>query len=40
MGGDKEALDYITEHCRYDVLDLEKLHNVVIPFRKRLDTSA
>lgn len=40
MGGDKEALSYITEHCRYDVVDLERLYNLVIPFKKRADTSA
>jgi len=40
MQGNKEALDYIIEHNRYDVLDLEKLYDKVIPFRKRLDTSA
>jgi len=40
MQGNKEALEYIIEHNRYDVLDLEKLYDKVIPFRKRLDTSA
>lgn len=40
MQGNKEALDYIIEHNRYDVLDLEKLYDKIIPFRKRMDTSA
>lgn len=39
MQGNKEALEYIIEHNRYDVLDLEKLYDKVIPFRKRLDSS-
>ncbi len=39
MQGNKEALDYIYEHNVYDVLDLEKLYDKVIPFRKRLDQS-
>ena len=40
MQGNKEALDYITEHNVADVLDLEKLYDKVIPFRRRMDTSA
>lgn len=40
MQGNQEALDYILEHNKYDVLDLEKLYDKVIPFRKRLDQSA
>lgn len=39
MGGDKESLDYIIKHCRYDVLDLEMLYNKIIPYKKRLDIS-
>jgi len=40
MGGDMEALGYIVEHCRCDVLDLQKLHDVVIPFRKTINNPA
>lgn len=32
MRGDKKALDYIVEHNCYDVVDLEKLYNVIEPF--------
>lgn len=39
MGGDKEAIAYIGDHCRMDVLDLEDLYNKVISYKKRLDTS-
>jgi uncharacterized protein YprB with RNaseH-like and TPR domain len=38
--GDDKALEYIVEHCRYDVLDLQKLHDVAIPYRKRIDSPA
>jgi len=40
MQGNKEALEYIVEHNRYDVLDLQKLYDKVIPFRRKIDTSA
>lgn len=39
MGGDKESLKYITEHCEYDVIDLKRLYNKIIPYKKRLDVS-
>jgi uncharacterized protein YprB with RNaseH-like and TPR domain len=39
MSGDKKALDYIAEHCRYDVIDLELIHNKLEPFYKESDTS-
>lgn len=39
LQGDKESLDYILDHCRKDVIDLEKLYNKVIGFKKRTDKS-
>lgn len=32
--GDKKALDYVVEHNRYDVLDLEKLYHKVLEYQK------
>jgi len=40
MQANKESLAYILEHNEYDVLDLEKLYNKVIPFRKNMKMSA
>lgn len=37
--GDKEALDYILEHCRYDVTDLAKLHRKVEDYAGKPGTS-
>ena len=39
LQGEKKSLDYIVEHCRYDVLDLEKLYNKVNPFTKMIKKS-
>lgn len=33
LQGDKKALDYILEHCKRDVRDLQRLYNKVIDFR-------
>jgi len=38
-GGKKESLDYIVDHCRKDVTDLEKLYNAVTGFVMRSDRS-
>lgn len=40
LQGDKESLDYIVDHCRKDVIDLEKLHKRVEIFKKKSHTSA
>jgi uncharacterized protein YprB with RNaseH-like and TPR domain len=37
--GDKKALDYILQHCRYDVTDLAKLHRKVEDFAGKPGTS-
>ena len=37
--GDKESLDYILEHNRGDVRDLQRLYHAVIPTVARRDTS-
>lgn len=37
--GDEEALNYILEHCRFDVLDLAKLHRKVEDFAGRPNSS-
>lgn len=37
--GDKKSLDYIAEHNKYDVDDLEKLYNKVIGFRRKAENS-
>ncbi len=39
LSGDKEALDYILDHCKHDVLELERLYKVAIDFGRRTDTS-
>lgn len=39
MSGDKKALDYIVDHCRYDVIDLELIHEKLESFYKESDTS-
>ena len=39
LQGDKKSLEYIKEHCDYDVIDLEKLFEKVMPFRKISDLS-
>ena len=39
LQGQKASLDYIVEHCQYDVLDLEKLYNKVTPFTKMVKKS-
>jgi DNA polymerase elongation subunit (family B) len=39
MMGRKSSLDYILEHCRYDVIDTEKLYHKVEPFAQRVDKS-
>lgn len=40
MQGRKDSLEYIFEHNKYDVIDLERLYKKIIPFKKRLDQSA
>lgn len=37
--GDKKSLQYIYEHNIADVADLEKLYDLVIPFRRKNDAS-
>lgn len=37
--GDKKSLDYILDHNRKDVWDLEKLYNKVVYFSKQTDSS-
>jgi uncharacterized protein YprB with RNaseH-like and TPR domain len=37
--GDNKSLDYIAQHNRFDVDDLEKLYNKVIGFRRKNDAS-
>jgi len=37
--GDKEALEYVLEHNKMDVVDTERLYNVVVPYRRRVDAS-
>lgn len=39
LRGSKVSLDYILDHCRKDVLDLEKLYNKVKPFTKEVKKS-
>lgn len=39
LQGNQEALDYILEHCRYDVTDLAKLHRKVEDYAGRPGTS-
>lgn len=39
LQGDKESLDYITDHCKRDVRDLEKLYNRIIGFSKPSEKS-
>lgn len=39
LQGDKEALDYILDHCKKDVLELEKLYHKIINYARRQDTS-
>lgn len=38
--GSEGAIDMISDHCRKDVRDLERLYDKTIPFKKRLDRSA
>lgn len=37
--GDEKSLQYILDHNKKDVLDLEKLYNRVIDYSRRVDTS-
>jgi uncharacterized protein YprB with RNaseH-like and TPR domain len=37
--GDERALDYILEHCRYDVSDVKKLYHKVIDYSKPMEKS-
>ena len=39
MTGDKEALDYILQHCRYDVQDLERLYVTIRDFAMQRELS-
>jgi uncharacterized protein YprB with RNaseH-like and TPR domain len=39
LQGDKEAINYIHNHCKRDVRDLERLYHKVINFSRRQDTS-
>ncbi len=39
LRGDKKALDYILDHNRKDVLDLEKLYNHIAQFSKKTNSS-
>ena len=37
--GNKKALEYVYEHNKYDVIDLKRLYDKVIDFKKRTDRS-
>lgn len=37
--GDKDALAYIAEHCRLDVIELEKVYNALCKFSRKANTS-
>ena len=37
--GDKGALDYILDHCQKDTSELEKVHDAIINYTRRQDTS-
>jgi hypothetical protein len=37
--GEKWAIDWFYEHCRFDVDDTEKLWNTINPFRGKTKTS-
>lgn len=37
--GDAKALEYVSDHCKKDVLDLEKIYYKLIDFTARRDTS-
>jgi len=39
LQGNKDSLDYIQTHCREDVLELKRLYERVIKYRKIADTS-
>lgn len=39
LQGDKQSLDYILDHCRRDVRDLKRLHDKIIGFSRRKDSS-
>ena len=39
LQGNKDSLNWILDHCKRDVKDLEKLHNKVITYKKRTDKS-
>lgn len=39
MSGNKRALDYIVEHCRWDVIDLERVHRKLETFYVQRNTS-
>lgn len=40
LGGDKKSLDYISHHCKMDVLSLEEVWKKLIGFKKHTNTSA
>jgi uncharacterized protein YprB with RNaseH-like and TPR domain len=37
--GDKRAMDYIAEHCHYDVLDVSRLYKKVIDYSRPVEKS-
>lgn len=37
--GDKESLVYITEHCKQDTIELERVHKALVGYGKQGDTS-
>lgn len=37
--GDKKSLEYIAEHCRLDVIELERVYNTLSDFARKSDTS-
>lgn len=39
LRGDKKSLNYILEHNRYDVIDLEKVYNKLLNFSNKTNTS-
>jgi uncharacterized protein YprB with RNaseH-like and TPR domain len=39
LQGDRQALDYILDHCKADVRDLEDLYNRISDFTRRADVS-
>jgi len=37
--GDKESLEYLSDHCRRDVIELERVYNALMGFTRKTDNS-